>query len=61
MEVMPSQNMSVRRLKIVVLPLDLHCSGIVTHPGEILTTGKSHKKKLHGLYLIKGGLNASGT
>jgi len=34
-------NMSVQRL-----PLDLPCSGPVNHSGEILTTGKSHGKKL---------------
>ena len=28
-----------------MLPLDLACSGPVTHLGEILTTGKSHGKK----------------
>jgi len=27
-----------------ILPLDLPCSGPVTHSGEILTTGKSHGK-----------------
>jgi hypothetical protein len=34
-----------QRLKVTILPLDLDCSGPVTHPGEILTTGKSHGKK----------------
>ena len=34
-----------QRLKIANLPLDLLCSGPVTHSGEILTTGKSHGKK----------------
>ena len=37
--------MSVQRLKVAILPLDLPCSGPVTHSGEILTTGKSHGKK----------------
>ena len=32
----------VSRLKVAILPLDLPCSGPVTHSGEILTTGKSH-------------------
>jgi len=32
-------------LKLAILPLDLPCSGLVTHSGEILTTGKSHGKK----------------
>jgi len=45
MEKMPSLNMPVQRLKVAILPLDLPCSGPVTHPGEILTTGKSHGKK----------------
>jgi hypothetical protein len=37
--------MPVQRLKVAILPLDLACSGPVTHSGEILTTGKSHGKK----------------
>jgi len=45
MEDMPSLNMPVQRLKVAILPLDLNCSGPVTHSGEILTTGKSHRKK----------------
>ena len=36
--------MSVQRLKVAILPLDLPCSGPVTHSGEILTTVKSHGK-----------------
>ena len=43
---MPSLNMSVQRLKLAILPLDLPCPGPVTHSGEILTTGKSYGKKL---------------
>jgi len=42
---MPSLNMPVQRLKVAILPLDLPCSGPITHSGEILTTGKSHGKK----------------
>jgi hypothetical protein len=42
---MPSLNMPVQSLKVAILPLDLTCSGPVTHSGEILTTGKSHGKK----------------
>jgi len=42
---MPPLNMPVQRLKVAILPLDLSCSGPVTHSGEILTTGKSHGKK----------------
>jgi len=45
MEEMPSLNTPVQRLKVAILPLDLHCSGPVTYSGEILTTGKSHGKK----------------
>ena len=45
MEVIPTQNMPVQRLKVAILPMDLPCSGIVKHPGEILATGKSLKKK----------------
>jgi len=51
MEEMPSLNMSVQRLKAAILPLDLPCSGPVTHSGKILTTGKSHGKKLDIQYL----------
>ena len=39
MEEMPSLNMPVKRLKVAILPLDLPCSGSVTHSGVILTTG----------------------
>ena len=39
------EEMPVQGLKIAILPLDLPCSGPVTHSGEILTTGKSHGKK----------------
>ena len=42
---MPSLNRPVQRLKVAILPLDLPCSGPVTHSVEILTTGKSHGKK----------------
>jgi len=45
MEEMPSLNMPVQRLKVAILPLDLPCSGPVTHAGEISTTDKSHAKK----------------
>ena len=51
MEEMPSLNMPVQRLKVAILPLDLPCSGSITHSGEILTTGKSHGKKLDGFSL----------
>jgi hypothetical protein len=45
MEETPSQITPVQRLNVATLPLDLPCSGPVTRSGEILTTGKSHKKK----------------
>ena len=45
MEEMRSLNTPVQRLKVAILPLDLPCSGPVTHSGEILTTGKSHRKE----------------
>jgi hypothetical protein len=43
-EEIPSQNMPVRRLTLAILPLDLPYSRL-TLSGEILTTGKLHKKK----------------
>jgi len=45
MEEIPSLNMPVQRLKVAILSLDLPCSGSVTHSGEILSTGKSHRKE----------------
>ena len=45
MEDMPSVNMPDQRLMVAVLPLDLPCSGPVTHSGEMLTTVMSHGKK----------------
>jgi hypothetical protein len=45
MEEMSSLNTPVQRLKVATQPLDLLCAGPVTHSGEILTTGKSHRKK----------------
>jgi len=42
---MPSQNMSVHRLKSAILPLDLTCSGFVIHLGELLSKETSHKKQ----------------
>jgi len=55
---MPSLNMPVQGLKVAILPLDLPCSGPVTHSGEILTNGKSHGKKpdrfsLNGLIITQ--------
>jgi len=45
MEEMPSPNTPIQRLKVAILPLDLPYSGLVTHSGENVTTGKSHGKK----------------
>jgi len=45
---MPSHNMPVQTLKVAILPLDLPCSGLVTHSGNISITGKSHKTKPDG-------------
>jgi len=42
--------MPVQGLMVAILPLDLPCCGIVTHPGEILTTEKCHKKAFKGRY-----------
>jgi hypothetical protein len=40
MEELPSPNTPVQRLKVAILPLDLPCSGPVTHSGDISVTGK---------------------
>jgi hypothetical protein len=44
--------MPVQGLKVTIQPLDLPCSGLVTHSGESLTTEKSHKKAFKGRYLL---------
>jgi hypothetical protein len=51
MEEMPPQNMPVQRLRIANLPLEIPCSGLVIHSGEILTASKSQKKKQDGVIL----------
>jgi hypothetical protein len=51
MEEMPSLITPVQRIKVATLPLDIPCSGPVIHSGEILTTVKSHRKKLNRLFL----------
>jgi hypothetical protein len=51
MEEMPAPNKPVQRLKRANQPLDLPCSGHVTHSGEISTTCKSHVKKPDGFFL----------
>jgi len=42
---LPWVNIPIQRINVAILPLDLSCSGPVTHAGKILTTGKSHGKK----------------
>jgi hypothetical protein len=59
MEDMPSLNMPVQRPKVAILPLDLPCSGPVTHSGEILINGKSHGKKPDRYTNYKGIKNTS--
>jgi hypothetical protein len=54
MEEMPTLNKSVQRLNVAILPLDLPCSGPVTNAEEILTTGKSHRKKPDSLKETSG-------
>jgi hypothetical protein len=49
MEEMPFQNIPVQRLKVAILPLDVTSYELVTHSGEIQTTGKSHEKKMDRL------------
>jgi hypothetical protein len=44
MEEMPSKITPAQRLKAATLPLNLARSGLVTHSGEILTTGKSQEE-----------------
>jgi len=43
-------NMPVQRLKVAILAMDLPCSGLIIHSGEILTTSKSHKKTMGRLF-----------
>ena len=42
--------MPVQTLKVAVLPMDLACSGLITHSQEILIIGKSHNRKPEELY-----------
>jgi len=51
MEETPFQNTPIQRLKVAILPLDLPCSGIVTHSHEILPNGTTNKKKPDGFFL----------
>jgi hypothetical protein len=53
---MPSQNMPVQKLELGILPLDLPCSGLITHSGEILTIGKPHETKLDGKFPKDSGM-----
>jgi len=48
---MPSQNMPFQRLEVENLQLEIPCSGLAIHSGEILTAGKSQKKKPDGVIL----------
>jgi hypothetical protein len=47
MEEMPSKNTPVQRLKVATQPLDVPCSGLVTHSGDTSITDKSHTKEGH--------------
>jgi hypothetical protein len=49
---MSSLNMLIEWLKVAILPLDLSCSGPVTHSGKILNPDKSHGKKPDGIIII---------
>jgi len=42
--------MPVQRLKLTFLPLDVLCYGLLSHSGETVATGQTHKKKLSGLF-----------
>jgi len=50
-------NVSVQRLNVAILSLDLPYHGFVTHSAENLTTGKSHKKKSDGFISCSTLLN----
>jgi hypothetical protein len=50
MEEISSQNLLVQWLQVAFLLLDLPCFALIICSGEIQTTGKSHKKKLDGLF-----------
>ena len=45
----------VQRLKVAILPLDVPCSGPVTHSGEIFNSGKSHGKNPDRLKVLYVG------
>jgi len=49
MQGMPPQNIYVHRIKTAVLLLDLPCSGLLTHSGEMVSNGISHNRKLDRL------------
>ena len=53
---MPSLNTPVQRLKVAILPLDVPCSGTVTHSREILTTGNFLGKK-PGRFSLNGDMD----
>jgi len=54
MQEMPSLNMPVQRLKVAILPLDLPCSGPVTHCGEIFNHRQVWRKEAGQIYCPTG-------
>jgi hypothetical protein len=52
--------MSVQRLKVAFLQLDLTCS-VVTHSEEIIATGESHSQKSEGIFEKRRLGNGKGT
>jgi len=53
MEEIPSLNMPVQRLTVAILPLDLPCSGPVTHSGEIFNHWQVSRKEAGKIFLDK--------
>jgi hypothetical protein len=55
---MPSLNMPVQRLKVATLPLDVTCSGPVTHSGKasLKEAGQIFFKRRHGCEKGKAGV-----
>jgi hypothetical protein len=50
MKEMPSLNMSVQRLNVAILPLDLPCSGPITHSGENFNHWQVSQKKARQIF-----------
>jgi len=44
--------MPAQRMKVVILPRDVPCSGLVNHSDETLSNEKSHKKAFKGRYPV---------